>query len=71
MACSPATLLSRLNFPFAGSLGTGIFVTYLVPQTLLFIPLAEMIRNYRLGEDALGNDFDLSDLSHSVLHLRS
>src|SRR5919202_2046759 len=27
--------LSRLSFPFAGSLGTGIFVTYLVPQTLL------------------------------------
>src|SRR2546429_78932 len=36
--------LSRLNFPFAGSLGTGIFITYLVPQTLLFIPLAELIR---------------------------
>src|SRR5262249_18853802 len=38
--------LSRLKFPFAGSLGTGIFVTYLVPQTLLFIPLADIIRNY-------------------------
>ena len=37
--------LARLNFPFAGSLGTGIFITYLVPQTLLFIPLAEIIRN--------------------------
>src|SRR6185295_5576230 len=42
--------LSRLNFPYAGSLGTGIFVTYLVPQTLLFIPLAEIIRNYSLGD---------------------
>ena len=42
--------LSRLNFPFAGSLGTGIFVTYLVPQTLLFIPLADIIRNFRLGD---------------------
>ena len=42
--------LSRLNFPFAGSLGTGIFITYLVPQTLLFIPLAEIIRNYNLGD---------------------
>src|SRR6476659_2479246 len=42
--------LSRLNFPFACSLGTGIFITYPVPQTLLFIPLAEMIRNYRLGD---------------------
>src|SRR5438094_54660 len=39
-----------LLFPFAGSLGTGIFITYLVPQTLLFIPLAEIIRNYRLGD---------------------
>src|ERR1700737_1313103 len=42
--------LSRLNFPFAGSLGTGIFITYLVPQTLLFIPLSDIIRNFRLGD---------------------
>jgi multiple sugar transport system permease protein len=42
--------LSRLKFPFAGGLGTGIFITYLVPQTLLFIPLAEIIRNYKIGD---------------------
>jgi multiple sugar transport system permease protein len=42
--------LSRLKFRFAGSLGTGIFITYLVPQTLLFIPLADIIRNFRLGD---------------------
>jgi multiple sugar transport system permease protein len=42
--------LSRLNFPFAGGLGTTIFITYLVPQTLLFIPLSEIIRNYNLGD---------------------
>jgi multiple sugar transport system permease protein len=42
--------LSRLNFPFAGGLGTTIFVTYLVPQTLLFIPLSEIIRTYGLGD---------------------
>jgi multiple sugar transport system permease protein len=42
--------LARLNFPFAGSLGTGIFITYLVPQTLLFIPLAEIIRSFGLGD---------------------
>ena len=42
--------LSRLKFPFAGALGTGIFITYLVPQTLLFIPLADIIRNFRLGD---------------------
>ena len=42
--------LSRLRFPFAGSLGTVIFVTYLVPQTLLFIPLADIIRTFRIGD---------------------
>lgn len=42
--------LSRLKFRFAGSLGTGIFVTYLVPQTLLFIPLADTIRTFHLGD---------------------
>src|SRR5216683_557603 len=42
--------LSRLKFPFAGSLGTVIFITYLVPQTLLFIPLADIIRNFHLGD---------------------
>src|SRR6201986_1391480 len=42
--------LSRLKFPFAGSLGTMIFIPYLVPQTLLFIPLADIIRNFRLGD---------------------
>jgi multiple sugar transport system permease protein len=42
--------LSRLKFPFADMLGTGIFITYLVPQTLLFIPLANIIRNFHLGD---------------------
>ena len=42
--------LARLKFPFAGSIGTGIFITYLVPQTLLFIPLSDIIRNFHLGD---------------------
>jgi multiple sugar transport system permease protein len=42
--------LSRLNFKGAALLGTGIFITYLVPQTLLFIPLAEIIRAYNIGD---------------------
>src|SRR5256714_11265584 len=41
--------LARLKFPMAGTLGTSIFVTYLVPPTLLFIPLADIIRNFQLG----------------------
>jgi multiple sugar transport system permease protein len=42
--------LARLTFRWAGLLGTAIFVTYLVPQTLLFIPLAEIIRDYHIGD---------------------
>jgi multiple sugar transport system permease protein len=41
--------LARLKFPLAGTLGTGIFITYLVPPTLLFIPLADIIRSFQLG----------------------
>ena len=41
--------LARLRFPMAGMLGTSIFVTYLVPPTLLFIPLADIIRDFQLG----------------------
>jgi multiple sugar transport system permease protein len=42
--------LSRLSFRYAGSLGSAIFITYLVPQTLLFIPLSEIIRAYKIGD---------------------
>ncbi len=35
--------LSRLGFLGAGVLGTGVFLTYLVPDTLLFIPLFKII----------------------------
>jgi len=42
--------LGRLKFPMAGTIGTSIFVTYLVPPTLLFIPLANIIRTFQLGD---------------------
>ena len=45
-----AYALARLRFPLGGTLGTSIFVTYLVPQTLLFIPLGEVIRNFHLND---------------------
>jgi multiple sugar transport system permease protein len=41
--------LARLKFRGSEFLGTAIFVTYLVPQTLLFIPLADIIRDMHLG----------------------
>ena len=38
-----AYALSRLRFFGVGSFGTGIFVTYLVPTSLLFLPLAQVV----------------------------
>jgi multiple sugar transport system permease protein len=40
--------LSRLRFRGAGGIAVGIFVTYLVPPTLLFIPLANVVRTFGL-----------------------
>ncbi len=41
--------LARLRFRGSEFLGTAIFITYLVPQTLLFIPLADIVRDLHLG----------------------
>jgi multiple sugar transport system permease protein len=40
--------LARLRFPGSNFLGVGIFLAYLVPPTLLFLPLAEVIARYDL-----------------------
>ena len=42
--CVPAAYaLSRTRFPGSDALGIGIFLTYLVPPTLLFLPLSQLI----------------------------
>jgi multiple sugar transport system permease protein len=38
-----AYALARLKFFAVGPFGTGIFVTYLVPTSLLFLPLAQVV----------------------------
>src|SRR2546426_6448305 len=38
-----AYALARLKFFAVGSFGTAIFVTYLVPTSLLFLPLAQVV----------------------------
>ena len=44
LICVPAAYaLSRTRFPGSGALGIGIFLTYLVPPTLLFLPLSQLI----------------------------
>ena len=35
--------LARLKFPGVGSFGTAVFITYLVPPTLLFLPLSQVV----------------------------
>ena len=40
--------LSRLTFPGSTTFGISIFVTYLVPPTLLFIPLTGVVANFGL-----------------------
>ncbi len=45
-----AYALARLKFFGVASFGTGIFVTYLVPTTLLFLPLAQIVNWVGLGD---------------------
>ena len=41
--------LARINFPGAGLLAIAVAAVYLVPQPLLFIPLADVINHLDLG----------------------
>jgi multiple sugar transport system permease protein len=41
--------LARLNFPGSALIAIGVAFTYLVPQTLLFIPMADVVNSLNLG----------------------
>jgi multiple sugar transport system permease protein len=41
--------LARMRFPGAILLGVAVAITYLIPQTLLFVPMADLIGRMRLG----------------------
>ena len=41
--------LARMNFPGAAVVAIGVAATYLVPQPLLFIPMADIINKLELG----------------------
>ena len=45
--------VARLRFPGASMIGMGIFITYLVPRTLLFLPLAYMLRSFGLANSVI------------------
>ncbi|MDQ2952256.1 MAG: carbohydrate ABC transporter permease [Chloroflexota bacterium] len=49
LVCVPAAYaLSRTKFPGSDALGIGIFLTYLVPPTLLFLPLSQLVVGFGL-----------------------
>lgn len=44
VVCVPAAyVLARSRFPGSGAMSMGIFLTYLVPPTLLFLPLSQLV----------------------------
>lgn len=45
--------VARLRFLGAGMIGMGIFITYLVPRTLLFLPLAHVLRSLGLANSVV------------------
>ena len=44
-----AFALSRMKFWGSATLATGVFLTYLIPETLLFIPLFKMFAMFNEG----------------------
>ncbi len=64
-----AYAIVRLRFRGSQLIGMGIFVTYLVPPTLLFLPLSRVVSLLGLGGFNLGTHRHLSDIPRPVLHL--
>lgn len=50
LAILAAYSLARLRFRGASSFGTAVFITYLVPTTLLFLPLAQVVNRLGLAD---------------------
>jgi 4-diphosphocytidyl-2C-methyl-D-erythritol kinase len=54
IGCLGAYAIARLNFPGRALLARGLVVTYLVPASLLFIPLFAMMSALRLTDSLFG-----------------
>jgi hypothetical protein len=64
-----AYAIERLRFKGARITGMVIFLAYLVPPSILFIPLATMVFAYGIFDTPAGAHPHLSDVPHPVLHL--
>ena len=68
-APSRPTRLARLKFFGVGAFGTGIFVTYLVPTSLLFLPLAQVINWLGLADSKWALVLTVPDVPRPLLYL--
>ena len=68
-ACSRPTRSSGCASRARKQVGLAIFLAYLVPPSILFIPLAAIVFQLGLFDTRLGADPDLPDLPDPVLHL--
>lgn len=50
IGCLAGYSIARLRFPGATTIGIGIFMTYLIPRTLLFLPLAHILKRWGIGD---------------------
>ena len=71
MFCSvlAAYAIERLRFRGSRYVGMGIFLAYLVPPSILFIPLAAMVLQAGTVRHAPGADPHVSDFPDPVLHV--
>ena len=61
--------LARMGFRGSKTLSTGVFLTYLVPPSLLFMPLFQIIGVDRPDQHRLVPGTAVSDAGGAVLHL--
>ena len=61
--------LARLRFPGVASFGTAVFITYLVPPTLLFLPLSQVVVWLGLSDTIWSLDRDVPHVPGAVLHV--
>ena len=61
--------LARLTGRWGERLSIGIFLTYLIPSTLLFIPFSRLVGPARTAEPTVGAGADLSHVHGAVLHV--
>ena len=66
---SQPTAIERLRFRGSRYVGMAIFLAYLVPPSILFIPLATIVFQLGLFDTRLGADPHLPDVPDPVLHV--